>query len=226
MKSNRRIDRKEKVLLSIYHRLLDVYGPQGWWPARTPFEVMVGAILVQNTNWTNVEKVIADLRRRRLLSLPSLDRLPGRELSALIKPAGYFNIKAKRLKSFLTFFKQKYGGSIVRMKARPLAGLREELLDVYGVGPETADSILLYALGKPVFVVDTYTRRLLLRHGFPEGNGTYDEVQGLFMRHLPCKVHIYKEYHALIVRLGKSFKSPADAQRPDYPLNDIKFFIA
>ena len=152
---------KRNLLLCIYRRLYDAFGPRHWWPAKTPFEVITGAILTQNTAWVNVEKAIENLRRKGLLTPGKMRAVSEGSLAGLIKPAGYYNLKAKRIKCFVRFLFSKYGGSLRRMFKTQLHLLREELLDVAGIGPETADSILLYAGGMPVFVVDTYTRRML-----------------------------------------------------------------
>ncbi len=190
---------------TIYRRLYRAFGPQRWWPGDTAFEVMVGAILTQNTNWANVERAIANLKKSGTFSCPRLYRLSPRKLAKLIRPAGYYNLKAKRLKNFFKFYLLRYQGSHKKMSGAGILRLREELLSVNGVGQETADSILLYALGKPVFVVDAYTKRIFSRHGFiPEG-ASYEEVQRFFMQNLRNKVQLFNEYHALIVRLGKDF---------------------
>jgi len=189
-----------------YRRLLAVYGPQGWWPGRTPFEVAVGAILTQNTAWTNVEKAIANLKAAGALSFRGMKRLPERTLAALIRPSGYFNQKAKKLRAFLAWLEARGGksGSVRRALAGPLGEVRESLLAVHGVGPETADSILLYAGDRPVFVIDAYTRRVLSRHGMPRAtDAPYDELRALFESGLPRSVRLYNEFHALLVRLGK-----------------------
>lgn len=193
-----------KRLADIYGRLFKFYGPQGWWPGRSRLEVIVGAILTQNTAWTNVEKAIANLRGSGSLSSPvSITNMRRSSLSRLIRPAGYYNVKARRLKNFFDFLSGSYGGKIAGMKNIPTERLRPELLEVNGIGPETCDSILLYALDRPVFVVDAYTKRLLSRHGFCGGDAGYDEMQGLFMENLPRDTRLYNEYHALIVRLCK-----------------------
>ncbi len=189
----------------IYKKLSARFGPQRWWPADGVFEVMAGAILTQNTNWSNVEKAIKNLKEAKLLKAAKLYRLPLKKLAALIKPAGYYNIKAKRLKHFLEFFFKSYRGSIKKMSRENLAQLRENLLAVNGIGPETADSILLYALNKPVFVIDAYTKRILSRHRLIKTEASYDEAQNLFMRNLKPEVKLFNEYHALLVRLGKEF---------------------
>jgi endonuclease-3 related protein len=190
-------------LVEIYEALYAHYGPQHWWPGETPFEVMVGAILTQNTNWQNVEKAIVNLKGAGVLSARAIHDMPEPELAELIRPSGYFNIKARRLKAFIDYFITRYGGSIKRMKAVDCGVLREEVLAVNGIGPETADSILLYALGCPTFVVDAYTKRVFSRHGFFPDTADYHEVQKYFTDRLPKDVQLYNEYHALIVRLAK-----------------------
>lgn len=193
-----------KTPLRKYHdALLRHYGPQRWWPGETPFEVMVGAILTQNTAWTNVEKAIANLKTYGLLDPHRLNETDAGTLALAIKPAGYFNVKARRLKSYVEWFVRRFDGDPERMKRVPLATLREELLEVKGVGPETADSILLYALGLPSFVVDAYTYRVLSRHGLVSEETSYDEMKELFERDLPPKAALYNEFHALIVAVGK-----------------------
>ena len=189
----------------IYQKLYSYFGPQHWWPAQSPFEVMVGAILTQNTNWGNVERAIGNLKERRVLFPRGLYGLPQRELAGLIRPAGYYNIKAKRLREFLNFFFKEYAGSTKKMLITDTRRLREQLLCVKGIGPETADSILLYALEKPVFVVDAYTKRIFSRHKFFSEGAGYEEVQRLFTRHLKKDIRLFNEYHALIVRSGKDF---------------------
>jgi endonuclease-3 related protein len=193
----------EETLLSIHDLLLAAYGPQGWWPAETPFEVCVGAILTQNTNWANVEKAIVALKGEGLLSPRALADVSLERLAQLIRSAGYFNLKSGRLKEFVRFLLERYRGSLEEMFARDWRELRGELLAVKGIGPETADAILLYGGGQPTFVVDTYTRRLVGRVGvLPEGRG-YDGIRQLFMDHLPADAGLYNEYHALIVRHAK-----------------------
>jgi endonuclease-3 related protein len=166
---------------------------------------MVGAVLTQNTNWDNVEKAIRNLKQRRAMSAGALYGLTRRQLAELIRPAGYYNIKAKRLRAFLEFLFKEYGANVSKMVPVDARRLRRQLLCVNGIGPETADSILLYALGKPVFVVDAYTKRIFSRHKFFSEDAGYDEVQDLFMRHLKKDTRLFNEYHALIVRLGKVF---------------------
>lgn len=190
-------------LKAIYKALYNAYGPQHWWPGETPFEVAVGAVLTQNTAWTNVEKAIANLKGRRLLSPDRLHSLPHKRLASLIRPSGYYNIKARRLKSLLGFILNHYKGSLKKMASVDVAEMRKQLLKVNGIGPETADSILLYALNKPVFVVDAYTRRVLLRHGLISADADYHDIQRLFMLNLPIDTAMFNEYHALFVKVGK-----------------------
>lgn len=192
-------------LMQIYDALYEHFGAQHWWPAKTPFEVMVGAILTQNTNWQNVTKAIDNLKKANKLTLKALHATSEHELATLIKPAGYFNIKAKRLKNFVDYFVSSYDGSISRMKKKDTETLRRELLQVNGIGPETADSILLYALNKPIFVIDAYTKRILSRHGILPKDASYSEYQQYFHSHIPKDVALYNEYHALIVMTAKHY---------------------
>lgn len=190
--------------MEIYKKLYHAYGPRHWWPGETPFEVMVGAILTQNTSWKNVEKAIEVLKKSGVLSPLGLDRLKESSLASLIRSSGYFRIKAKRLKAFVTFLISEYQGDIERMKKEEIGVLREKLLRLNGIGPETADSILLYALQQPIFVVDAYTRRILSRHHLISEKASYDDIQALFMEHLPHDERLFNEYHALLVHLGKN----------------------
>ncbi|RNC68005.1 MAG: endonuclease III domain-containing protein [Desulfuromonadales bacterium] len=190
-------------LLEIFDILHAAYGPRHWWPADTPFEVCVGAILTQNTNWGNVEKAITNLKREGLLSPEALRDVPVERLAEVIRPAGYYNVKSVRLKDFVTYLGDRYGGSLERMFAREWPELREELLGVRGIGRETADSILLYAGGQPSFVVDAYTKRLFAALGLVADKADYEEVRALFMKNLPSEVSLFNEYHALIVEHGK-----------------------
>ncbi len=197
--------RRKKFLISVYKILLEHFGPQHWWPAESRFEVIVGAILTQNTNWCNVEKAIERMRLGGCLEPVVLRDIAEDKLAEFVRPAGYFNIKARRLKNFMHFFYKEYDGNISVMKKESLNILRKKLLNVNGIGHETADSILLYALDKPIFVVDAYTRRLLLRHRIIAAEADYDDIQKVFMSRLPHNVDMFNEYHALIVRLGKDF---------------------
>jgi len=190
------------ILLDVYQRLFDAFGPQHWWPGQTPFEVLIGAVLVQNTSWKNVEKAIANLREADLLDARALYGVPGEELEELIRPAGYYRVKARRLRNLLRWLVERYDGSLEQMFQTDLATLREDLLRVNGVGPETADSILLYAGGLPTFVVDTYTHRVLARHGWIEFEADYHAIQEHFESGLERDAAMYNEYHALLVRLG------------------------
>ncbi len=200
-----RDERIKKKLMAVYRAFFKAFGPQHWWPGDTQFEVMVGAVLTQNTAWGNVEKAIANLKRDGLLAPSRLNSVSERRLAALIRPSGYFNVKAKRLKHLLEFMGTAYGGSLKRMFADEPAELRRKLLLVNGIGPETADSILLYAGGKPFFVVDAYTKRVFGRHGFFTADADYHHVQLLFMENLPRDSRLYNEYHALIVKAGKEY---------------------
>ncbi len=197
-----------KTLLELYDILLTHFGPQHWWPGETPFEIAVGAILTQNTNWGNVEKAICNLKKEGVLHAGSMHKMPHDRLASLIRPAGYFNVKTRRLKNFLTFFTNHYRGSMTRMKKEGLPALREHLLSVNGIGPETADSILLYGLGKPVFVIDAYTHRVLRRHKIVRAGAPYHEMQDLFHTYLPSDADMFNEYHALFVMLGKHYCKP------------------
>ncbi len=192
-------------LLAIFERLLAHYGPLCWWPAETPFEVCVGAILTQNTAWTNVEKAIRALKQANVLDPAGLRDIEPERLAQLIRPAGYFNVKSQRLKDFVDWLQAKFDGSLERMFADDWHGLRNELLEVRGIGPETCDAILLYAGQKPTFVVDAYTRRLFYCLGLLSVSAGYEETRALFMENLPADVPLYNEYHALIVEHCKQF---------------------
>ena len=187
------------MLLEVFDTLLAAYGPRFWWPAETPFEVCVGAILTQNTNWGNVEKAIANLKRAGLLSPEGLRDIPTEQLAELIRPAGYFNVKSARLKDFIGWLFSEQRGGLADIFSGDWRDLRQELLKVRGVGPETCDSILLYAGHKPSFVVDSYTKRLFSRLGLISATASYDEVRNLFLENLPADVELFNEYHALIV---------------------------
>lgn len=190
-------------LTDIYERLYRRYGPQGWWPGQTRFETVVGAILTQNTNWKNVERALENLRMKASLTPEYLHAMPIDELAVLIRPAGYYNIKAGRLKNFLDWLFNEQDGVIENLQTLPASTLREQLLTIKGIGPETADSICLYAFDKPVFVVDAYTARILGRHGLLEPGCGYQDIQDLFHSSLDKDVPLFNEFHALLVRLGK-----------------------
>jgi endonuclease-3 related protein len=194
-----------QALMEMHGLLLDHFGPQNWWPAETELEVMIGAVLTQNTNWKNVEKAIQNLKTQGLLSVQALSLLSVTALAQVIRPAGYFNIKAKRLKNLIHFIRDRYRSDLLLFLAEETQTLRKGLLSVKGIGPETADSILLYAARRPIFVIDAYTHRILSRHGMTEEQGTYDELQELFMDHLPQDPTFFNEFHALIVQTGKQY---------------------
>jgi len=195
-------------LLDIHRRLLEAFGPQHWWPGETVFEIILGAILTQNTSWANVEKAIANVKAAECLEPNALHALDAARLETLIRPAGYFRVKTKRLRNFLQWLFDEYGGDLSILERIDTFRLREELLSVSGIGPETADSILLYALERPVFVVDTYTARVMVRHGLAEPEIDYQQLQDLFESHLDPDVPLFNEYHALLVRVGKEFCKP------------------
>jgi endonuclease-3 related protein len=212
---------KMSDLIQAYDRLLAAFGPQHWWPGDGPLEVMVGAVLTQNTSWKNVERAIDNLRDASVLDARALCALPVDELADLIRPAGYYRIKAQRLRSLLAFVVERYDGSLEDMFQTDLATLRAELLAVHGIGPETADSILLYAGGLPTFVVDTYTHRVVARHGWIGYDAGYDEIKDYFQSSLPRDVALYNEYHALLVRVGKEFCRKTGPKCETCPLADL-----
>lgn len=197
------MDTTRGVLLGIFERLLSSYGPQGWWPAESAFEVCVGAILTQSTSWSNVEKSIKELDGAGLLSPEGLMSVPESRLSGLVRSSLYHNVKAGKLKAFVGFLFREYDGSLEKLFSLPKDGLRQALLGVWGVGPETADSIILYAAGKPSFVVDAYTRRIFERVGFLNGSESYDDVKAFFEGNLPVDAQLFNEFHALIVEHAK-----------------------
>jgi endonuclease-3 related protein len=192
-----------KTLRDMYDCMFAAYGPQKWWPAQTPTEVIIGAILTQNTAWRNVERAIANLRRAKALDWAVLRDLPFEALAELIKPAGTFNVKARRLKAFITWLWERFDGRLERMFALSLDTLREELLSVSGIGRETADAILLYAGNLPTFVVDAYTARILRRHGLIDNESGYEDIKELFESYLNADPQLFNEYHALLVNVGK-----------------------
>ncbi len=195
-----------RQLQTLYRQLLSHHGPQHWWPADTPFEVMVGAILTQNTSWTNVERAIVNLKRENLLEAGLISRCSKADLAELLRPSGYFNIKADRLKQFCDWYVEM--GGYERLKRQSTKGLRHRLLGVKGIGPETADDILLYAFDRAVFVIDAYTRRLFSRLGCIEGDEPYEVLRLEFERALGGNAKQYNEYHALIVKHGKDICQP------------------
>jgi len=210
--------RTDEKIRAFYPAMLAACGKQGWWPADTPFEVVVGAILTQNTNWTNVERAITNLKREGLLDPAALASVAPERLAEIIRPAGYYRLKARRLLAFLRMLADEFGGDLDALFALPTAALRERVLAVTGIGPETADSIVLYAAGRPVFVVDAYTARILARHGLVEGDATYDDLQALLQGALPDDVALFQEYHALLVAVGKRHCKKRAPECPGCPL--------
>ncbi len=210
-----------RLLREMYDRLERRFGDLCWWPAETPLEVIVGAILTQNTNWQNVERAVANLRNENLLTEQGLLAVEEGRLAELLRPSGYYRVKAKRLKAFIHFLFGEYRGDLGKMFAEDPRDLRVKLLGVKGIGEETADSILLYAGGMPVFVVDAYTRRILSRHGIVDGDKSYGEIQRLFMDNLPADAPFYNQYHALLVQAGKLFCRKEPLCR-DCPLRELE----
>ena len=194
-----------KTLMEIYNLLFSAFGPQNWWPAETELEMMVGAVLTQNTSWNNVEKAIQNLKERDLLSVRKLSQISASTLTGYIRPAGYYNVKGRRLKNLLKLIEDKYNGDTKGLFSLDTDTIRKELLSVKGIGMETADSIVLYGAGRPVFVVDAYTHRILIRHELIDEEAGYHDLQAFFMDHLPPDVELFKEFHALIVKTGKDF---------------------
>jgi len=206
------------ALRKFYRALFKQFGPQHWWPGETPFEIVIGAILTQNTAWTNVEKAIHNLKRAGALSVEGMEALPEKRLAALIRPSGYYNQKAKKLKAFLRRLREHHGGSLDRMFRLPTEQLRQELLEIHGIGEETADSILLYGGAHPIFVVDAYTRRILLRHGLVAPGASYHDIQQIFHASVVSNAPVYNEFHALLVEAGKRHCWKARPQCAGCPL--------
>ena len=194
------------LLEEVYRRLFRRYGPQGWWPGEGPLDVIIGAILTQSAAWTNVEKALARLKEADCWSLQAIHRMPVDELAAIIRPSGYFNAKARKLKAFARRVVEDYGGSLDDFLRKDLAPLREELLAIHGIGPETADDILVYAANRPSFVIDSYTRRIVDRVGFtlPGRGSAYGDYQALFQDNLPQDAALFNEYHALLDHHAKA----------------------
>jgi endonuclease III related protein len=210
----------EPLLQEYYRRLLQAHGPQHWWPGRSRFEIIVGAILTQNTSWVNVERALSRLRGAKLLSPGAMERVSSARLQRLIRSSGYFRQKTKALKSFVRFLRRQYAGSLAKMFRATTTSLREQLLGVHGIGRETADSILLYAGGHAVFVVDAYARRILHRHGLAHTQDSYEQLRRYFEQRLPADPSLYNEFHALIVRTGKDHcrkQNPRCAECPLQP---------
>ncbi|MHC4662153.1 MAG: endonuclease III domain-containing protein [Planctomycetota bacterium] len=207
-----------KKLTDIYNAMLKRFGNRNWWPGDSPFEIIVGAVLTQNTAWRNVEKAIANLKRARKLTPRAIHKLKHGELAKLIKPSGYFNVKAKRLKSFVAWFVESYGGDIKNFRGVPTEKLRDELLSVHGIGEETADSILNYALRRKTFVVDAYTKRVFARHGWAGKNASYGDIQKFVMENIPKSLPLYRDFHAQIVAVGNRFCTPKKPKCGECPL--------
>ena len=195
-------------LTEIYKILFDTFGPQHWWPGETRFEIITGAILTQNTSWSNVEKAIANLISAGCLTGQKLNSMDTAQIAELIVPAGYYNIKAKRLKNFLNRLFENHQGRLESLENLGTEQLRQWLLSIKGIGPETADSILLYAFDRPVFVIDTYTARITARHRLIEPGADYDQLQYLFESNLEQDIQLFNEYHALLVQIGKNYCKP------------------
>ena len=211
-------------LTEIYQLLFDRFGRQHWWPGETRFEIITGAILTQNTNWGNVEKAIANLKSAGCLTAEKMHNLDIAGLAELIRPAGYYNIKTKRLKNFLSWLFRDYDGDLTRLEKLDTEQLRAELLAIKGIGPETADSILLYAFGREIFVVDAYTARIATRHGLVEPGADYEQLRELFESNLPRDRQLFNEYHALLVKVGKNWCKPR-AQCAGCPLENLPHTI-
>jgi endonuclease-3 related protein len=209
------------ILKDYFIVLYDAHGPQHWWPGRSRFEVIVGAILTQSTSWTNVESAIRNLRAARLLTPRAIDGASLAKVARLVRPSGYFRQKAKKLKAFVHFLASDYSGSLSRMFRTPTALLRSQLLSIHGIGPETADSILLYAGKRPVFVIDAYARRILERHGLAGPKHSYEDLRSLFESNLPHDPQLFNEFHALIVQTGKHFCRKSKALCDSCPLKSF-----
>ena len=192
-------------LVRLHGALLHRFGPQRWWPGRSAYEIAVGAILTQNTAWTNAARGVAALRARRMLDPRRLMAEPETELAELIRPAGTYRLKARRLRAFTAWLLERFGGRFHGMRREPLAPLRAALLAVPGLGPETVDAILLYAAGRPVAVADAYSRRVLVRHRLIPASATYEEMRAFLETHLPSDPALFNELHALMVAVGKAF---------------------
>ncbi len=211
----------KNIFLEIYQLLFDKYGPQKWWPGDGPFEILVGAILTQNTNWQNVTKAIENLKSRKLLSFCALEAASHQEIAAAIKPSGYYNIKTQRLKNVLAMIRDCYSGKLENLLADSTENARSQLLGVKGIGPETADSILLYGGEHPIFVVDAYTHRIFSRHHLVPEESYYEEIHDIFMGSLPTQAQLFNEYHALIVRIGKDYCKKKKPLCESCPLRNI-----
>ncbi|MDP6634645.1 MAG: endonuclease III domain-containing protein [Phycisphaerae bacterium] len=197
-----------QTLVEMYEAMLARFGHQGWWPGDGPLEVCIGAILTQNTNWKNVEKALNNLRGARAVSISALHQMDHETLAGLIRPAGYYNIKAKRLKNFIAHVYESYGEDIEAFLDRSVSTLQQELMPINGIGRETADSIILYAAERPTFVIDRYTCRIMVRHGLACLEDDYEQVKDMFETSLPEELDLWKDYHAQIVAVGKQYCRP------------------
>jgi endonuclease-3 related protein len=206
-------------LMEFFNAMLAAFGPQNWWPGDSPLEIMIGAVLTQNTNWKNVERAIDNLRREKMINIEKIVMAQPKLLAELIRPAGYFTVKAKRLKNLMNHIWKNFRGDLDQFFDLPVSTLREELLSISGIGPETADDIILYAANKPTFVVDTYTYRILLRHHLISQDDEYMTIKELFEDNLPADVDLFNEYHALIVAVGKNYCKKTNPTCENCPLN-------
>ena len=204
----------------VYEIIYKEFGPQDWWPGDSKIEIIVGAILTQAVSWSNVEKAISNLKENNILSIQKLDEIDQNKLAQLIKPSGYYNMKARKLKSFVQYIKENYNASLNNFSEGKPEQKRSELLEIYGIGPETADSILLYAFDKPVFVIDTYTKRILSRIGYIKENISYDKLQNKIAENLEEDHNLYNEYHALLVKLAKENCFKSSPLCIDCPINN------
>ena len=211
--------RTNDTITAMYDAMVGRFGHQGWWPGDGPLEVCVGAILTQNTNWTNVEKAIANLKAAGTLSVTALNGLDVSDLAEMIRPAGYYNRKAKRLKNFLRAVATDWSEDLESFLDRSASTLREDLLAINGIGRETADSIILYAAGKPTFVVDAYTARIGVRHQLFDAEADYDEIKEVFESALPDEAEVFNDYHAQLVVVGKTYCRPRNPKCQTCPLN-------
>jgi len=208
-------------LMNIFKRLLGKFGPRHWWPADSNLEMILGAILVQNVSWKNTAAALQNLREKGLIDLMGLLEVPDGDLEELVRPARYYKTKAKKLKAFASMVDERFDGDLDKLLGLPLKRLRDELMKVYGIGEETADSIILYASKQPIFVIDAYTRRIFHRLGYFRENAGYAEMQAFFMRHLPADVQLYNEYHALLDCLGNRLCRATKPACRECPLEDI-----
>ncbi|MEW6679565.1 MAG: endonuclease III domain-containing protein [bacterium] len=211
----------KEILERIYEILYHKFGDMNWWPGETQFEIIIGAILTQNTAWKNVEKAIENLKKENLLIPERINEIPEEKLANIIKPSGFYNQKAKKLKAFINFLFLRYNGSLEKLFEKGLFSLRKELLEISGIGNETVDSILLYAGNKPIFVVDAYTKRILVRHKIIDEKADYEDIQSIFMENLPKDVKLFNNYHALFVKLGKEVCKKTKPLCKGCPLNEV-----